>query len=604
MKDRWAKEPHGNNTRDELAPNTAELDDNDDEIADDFDLLLRDAFKLPPGPEPGAGAALLRCLRCKLVMRLDAPICPEDGGPMVPVGDERIGTVVGPYRIVECLGSGGIGTVYRARHRTLGTEAAVKYLRPEFAEHGEHRARLEREATVIGQLEHEHIVRVIDFMIPARGSPLLVLEFVRGRTLAAALQQHGPLPATRALHITRQIARALARAHRLGVLHRDIKPSNVLLTRVADDTDFVKVLDFGIARAPTSLELTGSHAVIGTPQYMSPEQAQRKTLGPESDLYSLGCVLFELLTGLPPFTGSPAMVMYAHAHDRPPALAKSPENLTDATIALVSRLLQKNPEQRFRDAHQLIRALDQELPSLPRRSLVPIPQTPSYHPEVSPEQELEQRLVEQAEHLERSMVSTGKAERALDEIRAMKAALSELSKARELLAAAAGRSNEQQAARTQQRRALLTALDALSEALSKEELEQAALEQAAQHASALQAQAVQAVCRFATRDEAGPTHARDNGDLRRLQQAVDHLAHHDEKRHQAEAALAQCDARRTNLSAQLEHIKEDLSARKMRERADTDAELAQCAALHVHHQAALERAAAAVDTLCARLLNS
>ncbi len=329
---------------------------------DAFDALLQEAFALPGSPAPQEETSWRRCLRCGYLAHSQDIVCPNDGAPMVPEGDARIGLLAGEYRILERLGSGGAGRVYRARHRTLGREAAVKFLHAGVAAKADYRLRLIREARHIGQLDHENIVRVIDLLLPEGAAPVLIMELVRGRTLSAVLESDGPFAPDRALHVVRQIARALARAHQRGVVHRDIKPSNLLLSRVGRDPDFVKVMDFGIARNDTDTALTQSHSVLGTPQYMSPEQAEGRSLGPESDLYSLGCVLFELLAGQPPFKGPPLVQMHAQVHVSPPPLASLAPQVPSSLAHVVDRLLQKAPAARYPSAQALLAALDLDEP--------------------------------------------------------------------------------------------------------------------------------------------------------------------------------------------------------------------------------------------------
>ena len=247
----------------------------------------------------------------------------------------------GRYRLLEALGTGGMATVYRAGDEVLDREVAVKVLSPQYAADPGFLARFEREARHVARLNHPRIVTVFDCGIDG-GTPYIVMELASGRTLRGVLDEAGQLPAREAAAIAAAVCEALEAAHAAGLVHRDIKPANIVLSGGQ-----VKVLDFGIARAGDPAGATRTQAVLGTAAYLSPEQASGGPAGPQGDLYSLGCVLFEMLTGAPPFTGdSPVGVAYRHVHEDPgPPSARRP-GLPAPLDDITTRLLAKDPAGR------------------------------------------------------------------------------------------------------------------------------------------------------------------------------------------------------------------------------------------------------------------
>src|SRR6185369_6155904 len=227
-----------------------------------------------------------------------------------PASTSLVGQVVsGRYRLQKLIGEGGMGSVYLAEHMHMRKRVALKLLHAEMSQDAEVLARFRREAEAAAHVEHPNVASATDFGQAEDGSFFLVLEYVEGTSLRKALEA-GPLSSARALHIARQIALALERAHGSGIVHRDLKPENVMLVRKGDDPDFVKVLDFGIAKVPADpvhgesnpqVILTKMGAVLGTPEYMSPEQSVGDPVGPATDLYALGIIMYEMLTGLHPF---------------------------------------------------------------------------------------------------------------------------------------------------------------------------------------------------------------------------------------------------------------------------------------------------------------
>jgi serine/threonine-protein kinase len=275
--------------------------------------------------------------------------------------DPRIGSVLDDrYRIDARLSSGGMGTVYRATRLGLDRPVAIKFLHADVVGRRDLIERFEREALAMSRLSHPHCVPVIDFGVA--DAPFLVLEYVAGETLGAVIAR-GPLPLPRALAILRQVLAALAHAHAQGVIHRDIKPDNIVLADVEGAGDHARLLDFGLAKLSDSESASWSTAsvAVGTPSYMSPEQARGETVDARTDLYSCGIVLFEMLTGAKPFVADrPLEVLRMHLEEPPPRLAGvSPTRRFPAELeALVAGLLEKDPQRRHRDARATIDALD------------------------------------------------------------------------------------------------------------------------------------------------------------------------------------------------------------------------------------------------------
>ena len=247
----------------------------------------------------------------------------------------------GRYALQEVIGTGGMATVWRAGDEVLGRDVAVKVLSPQYAADPGFLARFEREARHAARLSHPRLVTVFDCGVDSQ-TPFIVMELVAGRTLRQVLDEAGMLPPDEAVVIAAAVCEALEVAHAAGLVHRDIKPANILLAGGE-----VKVLDFGIARAADPGDGTRTGAVLGTAAYLSPEQASGRPAGPAADLYSLGCVLFEMLTGAPPFAADSAVgLAYRQVHDDPgPPSARRP-GLPGRLDQITARLLAKDPAGR------------------------------------------------------------------------------------------------------------------------------------------------------------------------------------------------------------------------------------------------------------------
>jgi len=283
-------------------------------------------------------------------------------------GAERVGQMIsGRYLIRALLGEGGMGAVYLAEHTLMRKRFALKMLHPQMAENPEVVARFRREAEAAAQIEHPNVVAASDFGQTDDGAFFLVLEYVDGTSLRDALGD-GAFTASRALRVARQMALALERAHGAGVVHRDLKPENVMLVNRDGDPDFVKVLDFGVARFDPGAKrgdgqqpLTRVGSVIGTPEYMAPEQALGERVVPASDLYAVGVILYELLAGVHPFEGDTMAMMSKHMIAPVPPIAErgGPQvSVSPAVEAIVRRLLEKEASARYADARALVVAIE------------------------------------------------------------------------------------------------------------------------------------------------------------------------------------------------------------------------------------------------------
>jgi eukaryotic-like serine/threonine-protein kinase len=290
--------------------------------------------------------------------------------------DPMVGRVVeGQFRVLRRLGRGSMGAVYEAEHLRTRARFALKVLSAKMGRAGDLEARFEREARASGLMQHPNIVAVQAFGRLDDGVPYLVMELVSGPELGDLLEK-GPLTAERSLLVARQILSGVGYAHSLGMVHRDMKPDNVMLGRGPGGVDQVKILDFGIvkligelAAAEVGTEtLTQTGVVFGTPAYMAPEQALARELDGRADLYAVGCILFEMLIGAPPFRGRDAIeILKQHVSAAPPALASAgldPSHCTEALESLVARALAKKPADRFASASDMIAAVDAAFESL------------------------------------------------------------------------------------------------------------------------------------------------------------------------------------------------------------------------------------------------
>ncbi|HYD43360.1 MAG TPA: serine/threonine-protein kinase [Anaeromyxobacter sp.] len=310
------------------------------------------------------------------------PKCGKDlrGGAAEPAPPSSLlGLVVADrYRLIAHLGEGGMGSVYKAEHVRMGKALAVKILRGDFARDPAAVERFRSEARIVSRLSHPNTIAVFDFGdVEALGGFYLAMEYVPGRDLAQVLREEGALPESRVADIGQQLLGSLAEAHEAGVIHRDVKPGNVMLMQTRPGEDFAKVLDFGIAKLRDDMAAgqTGTGAIVGTPNYLAPEQARGAPLDPRADLYAAGCLMYELLSGRAPFAGrAPMAVVNAHLHEPPPPLAAAAPGTSRRMVELVHRALAKRPDDRFSSADEMREAILALGEPTSSRSLVPAPQ--------------------------------------------------------------------------------------------------------------------------------------------------------------------------------------------------------------------------------------
>ncbi|HEY0544935.1 MAG TPA: serine/threonine-protein kinase [Pyrinomonadaceae bacterium] len=317
---------------------------------------------------------MLHCPTCGRHYADDLKECPEDGTPLqadATVATERgqdslIGlTLDDKYRLDERLGEGGMGTVYRGTHLLIDRPVAVKVLNTRFVEDGAAQERFRREARAAGRLRHTNAVAVTDFGRTADGVFYIVMELLEGRSLRDVLAREAPLDTARAVALMLQISAAVAAAHEEGVIHRDLKPGNIFVVQRPHAPTIIKVLDFGIAKLASEAgdghdqkPLTQTGVMIGTPRYMSPEQCDGAELTPASDVYSLGIILYEMLTGTTPFTGpTPLSVALKHSSELPRAPREFVSTIPAELEKLVLHALEKKPEERPPDAGAFRREL-------------------------------------------------------------------------------------------------------------------------------------------------------------------------------------------------------------------------------------------------------
>ncbi len=312
--------------------------------------------------------------------------CPACGFPVGNMGstveDRFIGkSLPGGYHILDLISVGGMGRVYRAQQSALGRTVAVKIIHPHLLSDENSALRFMTEARAASQLNHPNSVAVFDFGRTDDGQPYLVMEFLRGKDLARVAYEEGPLPFSRVVDVLRQVLAALGEAHDLGIVHRDLKPENVILEPLRRGGDFVKVVDFGLAKLRADTQgpsVTSPGIVCGTPDYMAPEQGRGDPIDGRSDLYAVGVILFQLLTGRLPFEAeSPTQVVMMHLTvPVPDPRQVAPERrIPDALVDVVMRALAKDVRKRYQDAQEFADGLKQALTlaeSLPpERATVP-----------------------------------------------------------------------------------------------------------------------------------------------------------------------------------------------------------------------------------------
>lgn len=340
-----------------------------------------------PADEARPSVERLECPACHQRFSSDARFCPFDAAPLSPVApadpsaDPLVGAVVDQRYQVECvLGEGGMGAVYRVRHVALGKPFALKALRADFATDEDIAQRFIDEARTAAAISHPGLVEITDFGKLPDGRPYFVMELLGGEPLSRLLRREGRLPEPRVVAILKQVAEAVGAAHRAGIVHRDIKPDNIHIT-IRDGVEHVKVLDFGLAKVVGVARRTQNGVVYGTPHYMCPEQAAGENVDHRADIYSLGVVTYEMLTGRVPFEADSYMgVLSKHVYSQPtpPSALVSESAGAGGLERIVLRCLEKKPRHRYQSFDELLADLEQLIenglvarPSTPRRSALP-----------------------------------------------------------------------------------------------------------------------------------------------------------------------------------------------------------------------------------------
>jgi len=289
----------------------------------------------------------------------------EQVGPAT--SQAHIGTIINDrYELLALLGQGGMGSVFKAKHLLLERQFALKVLKISSVDSRDSRARFEREAKTAARLSHPSLVSVYDYGSTAAGEPFIVMDFIPGKSLAEIVSTTGPLETKRAIRIFSQIIDGLAHAHSNGVIHRDLKPSNVMILAGDQGQDAVKVVDFGIAKVvgdqgDTTPQLTKTGEVFGSPMYMSPEQCRGQKPDHRSDIYSLGCLMYESLLGQPPFSADNSLALiFKHIHENPPAFDSSTKQVAvpDSLALVVLKALSKAPDDRYQSMDEMRQALN------------------------------------------------------------------------------------------------------------------------------------------------------------------------------------------------------------------------------------------------------
>jgi serine/threonine-protein kinase len=299
------------------------------------------------------------CPTCGRALPIDFALCPHDATPRAEQasrsGDPLIGEVLGrTYRVLRVLGQGGMAKLYEAEHLRIDAHFAIKVIHDDLTGDADLLTRFEREARAAGRIHSEHVVRLVDVLRTADGRPCLVTELLEGEDLQAHLDRVGKLSVADAIPIARQICRAIAAAHAVGVVHRDLKPANVFLCKTAG-VPIVKVFDFGVAKLDDDEKLTRTDAVMGTAAYMAPEQARRAAdAGPLADVYAIGAVVYHMLAGEPPYGNVPALSRYALVlHEEPTRPRAIDPTIPEGVEAVIQHAMARERTSRIQNAMDL-----------------------------------------------------------------------------------------------------------------------------------------------------------------------------------------------------------------------------------------------------------
>ncbi len=315
-------------------------------------------------------------------------VCPHDGNMLVPLpSDPWVGRKLNNYQIREIIGTGGMGVVYLAYHELMDKQVAIKMLRAALVTDSMSVKRFTREAQAASKLNHPHIITMYDHGFTNTGQPFMVMDYLRGHALSQVIKENGHVGVDRAINILVQSCDALDHAHKNGVIHRDLKPANIMLITAEDEVDCVKVVDFGVAKvmqpgvSQEAQSLTQAGEVCGSPVYMSPEQCLGKELDARSDIYSMGVLIYETLTGKLPFLGKNMVeTMQMHVQETPKRFTEMRPDLfiPERVEAVVLKALSKDPEQRPQTMSELANDLRMAIPRPDRGFLrAAIPADPS-----------------------------------------------------------------------------------------------------------------------------------------------------------------------------------------------------------------------------------
>jgi serine/threonine-protein kinase len=336
--------------------------------------------------EQDEGATLLRDSRLDLPPPDDPSVAHEETafdrrmGHYTAYGGGAAETLVaGRYRVLSEIGQGSMGRIFLAEQVSVGRRVALKIINREMTAKFDMIARFTQEARLLASVRNEHIVDIYDIGETESGDPFIAMEYVDGPSLAHVIREQAPLEATRVVRLLLQIANALATVHAAGVVHRDLKPANMVILTRKDGYEVAKILDFGLAKVVHDREaagrLTRAGIIIGTPEYMSPEQVTAGEVDHRADLYAFGCTAYEMLVGRPPFTGPEMSTLYKHMHEEPPSLrevgAQAGITVPEPLAKVIARCLAKEPDRRFQSARELHTALvvAAEDAGIPRASL-------------------------------------------------------------------------------------------------------------------------------------------------------------------------------------------------------------------------------------------
>jgi serine/threonine-protein kinase len=311
------------------------------------------------------------CPVCGKAYGAEEKVCPDDGS-VLAVQDPLVGTILADrYKVLSVLGRGGMSIVYKARHTLMDRIVAIKLLHVSLVSDPASLTRFQREAKAVSALNHPNVIFVYDFGVAENGLPFLVMDYLEGQSLGDVLKDQGRILINRGASIFVQSCEALQHAHAKGVVHRDLKPSNIMLVNNDGNADYVKIVDFGIAKllnpGEESQKLTQTGEVVGSPLYMSPEQLMGRALDARSDIYSMGCVMYETLAGKPPFIGDNIIdTMRKHLDEMPMPLrqVRSDINIPDELEAVIFKALAKIPEQRQDTMADLTRELKHAVRSI------------------------------------------------------------------------------------------------------------------------------------------------------------------------------------------------------------------------------------------------